>query len=314
MKMRHIPMVFYHFEGETVVLMELNEEFQEKKRHGSVLFPFNIYPCTIPLDFPSVALHWQKSMELIYVKKGRGRIQIGQRLMDAAAGEVFILPPGTLHGILGAEGARMEYENMIFDVDFLGGGAADVCAQRYLVPLAAGRLALPVRLSPGQPEYAAAVCSLQEAEELCRERGPGYELGVKAAMLRLLSLLLRMQPEPLPEESVSTARLRAVLQKIENGYAGPMSVAETAADCGCSASHFMRWFKQMTGSSFKAYLNERRLAAAAARLRESGDTILNIAGDVGFENLSNFNHQFKARYGVTPREYRRGVQSGEREK
>ncbi|MCD8022585.1 MAG: AraC family transcriptional regulator, partial [Lachnospiraceae bacterium] len=46
--------------------------YQETKKHGSTLFPFNIYPCTIPRDFPSVALHWQKSMELIYIKKGRG--------------------------------------------------------------------------------------------------------------------------------------------------------------------------------------------------------------------------------------------------
>ena len=34
------------------------KQFQETKRHGSRLFPFNIYPCTIPLDFPSVVLHW----------------------------------------------------------------------------------------------------------------------------------------------------------------------------------------------------------------------------------------------------------------
>ena len=60
----------------------------------------------------------------------------------------------------------------------------------------------------------------------------------------------------------------------------------------------------MTGSSFTAYLNGRRLAAAAELLRQSGDSILYIAGEVGFENLSNFNRQFKARYGVTPREYR----------
>ena len=66
----------------------------------------------------------------------------------------------------------------------------------------------------------------------------------------------------------------------------------------------MRWFKQMTGSSFVAYLNERRLAAAAERLRGSSDAVLTIAGDVGFESLSNFNHQFKKRYGVTPKEYR----------
>lgn len=48
------------------------EGLQELKQHGSRLFPFNIYPCTIPGDFPTVALHWQKSMEVIYVKKGCG--------------------------------------------------------------------------------------------------------------------------------------------------------------------------------------------------------------------------------------------------
>ncbi len=52
---------------------ERRDEFLEKKKHGSMLFPFNIYPCTIPKDFPAVALHWQKSMELIFVKKGKVR-------------------------------------------------------------------------------------------------------------------------------------------------------------------------------------------------------------------------------------------------
>lgn len=289
--------------------MTHSDSFQEKKQHGSLFFPFNIYPCTIPRDFPSVALHWHKSMELIYIKKGHGRVQVGQQMFSASAREVYILPPGTLHAILGADGARMEYENMIFDVEFLGSGTADICAQRYLVPLAAGQLALPVRLVPGMPGYDAVSLSLTEAEELCRDRCPGYELGVKAAMLRLLSLLLGMRPEPLPPETAGTLRLRAVLQRIEEDYAKPLTVGQAAADCGCSASHFMRWFRQMTGSGFTAYLNERRLAAAAEQLRASNDTVLAIAGDVGFENLSNFNHQFKARYGVTPSAYRRGARS-----
>ena len=34
---------------------EQDQKYQEKKQHGSKLFPFNIYPCTIPLDFPSVS-------------------------------------------------------------------------------------------------------------------------------------------------------------------------------------------------------------------------------------------------------------------
>lgn len=45
---------------------------QETKHHGAVRFPFNIYPCTIPGDFRQVAVHWQDSMELIYIKRGSG--------------------------------------------------------------------------------------------------------------------------------------------------------------------------------------------------------------------------------------------------
>ena len=287
------------------MISKQTERFLETKQHGTVLFPFNIYPCTIPLDFPSVALHWQKSMEIIYVKKGHGQIQTGILTTEASAGDIFILPPGALHAVYGIPGRSMEYENIIFGVDFLGSGAADICAQQYLVPLAAGRLALPSSLRPGQEEYAAVAACLSDVESLCGSKGNGYELGVKAALLRLLFLLLRMQPEPIPADTPSTTRLKAVLQQVEQEYAQPLTIPQMAKSCGCTASHFMRWFKQMTGSSFTAYLNERRLAVAAEQLRQTSDTILFIAGEVGFENLSNFNRQFKARYGVTPREYRR---------
>ena len=58
---------------------ESGTKYQETKQHGSRLFPFNIYPCTIPLDFPAVPLHWHKEMELIYIKKGKGLIQTRNR-------------------------------------------------------------------------------------------------------------------------------------------------------------------------------------------------------------------------------------------
>ena len=60
----------------------------------------------------------------------------------------------------------------------------------------------------------------------------------------------------------------------------------------------------MTGVSFTAYVNERKLAWAAEKLRQTEDKILAVSQEAGFLNLSNFNRQFKKRYGVTPREYR----------
>lgn len=278
--------------------------FQEMKQHGSRLFPFNIYPCTIPGDFPTVALHWQKSMELIFIKKGYGQVQVSMEVMTAEQGDIFVIPPGTLHAMRRMPGYEMEYENIIFDVDFLGGGAADVCAQEYLVPLQAGKLLLPMRIRKNDGAYAAFERCLSEVEELCKWKQKGYELGVKSAMLYFLYLLVCRNPEPLQKETPDTERLKQVLQRVEQEYASDLTVPLAAQACGCSSSHFMRWFKQMTGTSFTAYLNERRLAAAAEALRHSDDKILSIAQRVGFSNLSNFNRQFLTRYGVTPREYR----------
>ncbi len=57
---------------------------QETKQHGAVRFPFNIYPCTIPRDFPQVALHWQDSMELVFVKRGCGPCADGHSGLSGA--------------------------------------------------------------------------------------------------------------------------------------------------------------------------------------------------------------------------------------
>ena len=48
------------------------ENYQEKKSHGDVAFPYTTYPCSIPLDFASVPVHWHDEMEIIYIKKDGG--------------------------------------------------------------------------------------------------------------------------------------------------------------------------------------------------------------------------------------------------
>lgn len=280
------------------------KRYQETKRHGSRLFPFNIYPCTIPLDFPSVLLHWHRDMELIYVKKGRGRIQLGMEEYPGEAGDIFVIPPGTLHAIRREPGSSVEYENIIFEMEFLGAGAADICAGEYLIPLSSGRLLPPARLGPETEEYERIKACLRQMEDLCERRGNGFELGVKAAALQMIYLLVQRFPKTRENVAPEMERLKNVLQEIENRDREPLTVADMAGFCGWSSSHFMRWFKQMTGDSFMSYVNDRRLAAAAESLRRGDDKIVTIAENAGFENLSNFNRQFKARYGMTPREYR----------
>ena len=141
-------------------------------------------------------------------------------------------------------------------------------------------------------------------EDLCASREKGYELGVKASVLQLLFLLIRKYPSVKEVSSPDREQLKMVLHKIEKNIDENLTVGEMAKFCGWSDSHFMRWFKKMTGLSLIAYVNERRLAVAAEALKKTDDKILNISQDAGFTNLSNFNRQFRKRYGVTPKEYR----------
>lgn len=276
---------------------------QENKRHGEKWFPFDIYPCTIPKDFPQVALHWQNSVELVFVKKGMGTVQVGLESMTAMAGDIFVFAPGVLHGLGQIPGETMEYENIIYEVDLLG-GSGDLCYRRYLLPLQSGRLSLPHRLTQGHPCYCAVLKCLRRLETVNRDRVLGYELQIKGLLLCLLSVLVAQSDGLPPSENADTRRLKTVLQYVTAHFADNLPVAEVAAVCQCSPSHFMRWFKQMTGQRFTEYLNIYRLNAAAEALRTTDDTVLTVAERCGFKNLSYFNRAFKASFGLTPREYR----------
>jgi AraC family transcriptional activator of tynA and feaB len=69
-------------------------------------------------------------------------------------------------------------------------------------------------------------------------------------------------------------------------------------------------FRQM-GQSFGRWLLESRLDACGAALRDSnqrGSNISEIAYNLGFNDLSHFNKAFRARFDMTPREWRNEIE------
>ena len=84
-----------------------------------------------------------------------------------------------------------------------------------------------------------------------------------------------------------------------------LSLEEMAKDLGVSKYVLSRLFSKIFHRNFNQYLNDARLSYACTRLVNSGDTILDICLDSGFDSQRTFNRAFKERYRITPSEYRK---------
>ena len=78
-----------------------------------------------------------------------------------------------------------------------------------------------------------------------------------------------------------------------------------AQEFGYSESHFSRRFRQVSGMQFRDYLRYRKLAFALRQLRDTDNSVLQIALDHGFSSHEAFTRAFREAYGLTPSEYRK---------
>jgi AraC-like DNA-binding protein len=100
-------------------------------------------------------------------------------------------------------------------------------------------------------------------------------------------------------------RISSTLRFIESHFNEPLQLRQLAGAAGMSAFHFLRTFRQVTGVTPHQYLLRTRLRQAALSLATQPDQVLEIALASGFDDLSNFNHAFRAEFGASPRSYRR---------
>jgi len=73
---------------------------------------------------------------------------------------------------------------------------------------------------------------------------------------------------------------------------------------GKAHPHVSRTMKACTGQTPVQYVNELRMSHAARALTGSNESLAGIAEEIGLPNLSHFHKTFRARFGVTPAQYR----------
>ena len=290
------------------------ENYQEKPTPRSAPFPYLTYPCSIPHDFTQVPIHWHDELELVYIKKGAGLVSVDFSVLNVSSGDIVFICPGQLHSICQLQQNTMEYENIIFPLSLLCARQADSAWETYLAPIDLRRRQLPSCLHPDMPCYPAISACIDQIDQIRQTFPDGYELFIKGKLFELFFLLHHhnlvitpVSPDPDRRHSREKAleKSRQILKYVEQHYQDSLTIEKLASAVGFSQSHFMKFFKNTFGTSFTAYLNEYRLTMASRLLLASEDSILAVAAECGFENLSYFNRRFKERFGMTPSEFRR---------
>ena len=138
----------------------------------------------------------------------------------------------------------------------------------------------------------------------------GY-LKVKILELLLFLSALEVPAQPqaaapgLSRGQVSLARKTAdyLLANTES----KVTVQELSRHFGASAAQIRASFQGVYGRSPAAWLRLQKMHGAAELLRSTDRTVLDIAGQFGYDNASKFARAFRDVIGVSPNEYRSGV-------
>jgi AraC-like DNA-binding protein/ligand-binding sensor protein len=129
------------------------------------------------------------------------------------------------------------------------------------------------------------------------------------ALIRLLTLFARqlascvnlLMLEGRPSESAAITRARCHIRDHSCDALSLKSVAQVAS---MSAGYFSEQFKASTGLCFVEYVGRARVEEARHLLQDPHQRISEIAFQVGFQSLSQFNRAFKVVVGKAPTEFR----------
>ncbi|NLJ30402.1 MAG: AraC family transcriptional regulator [Clostridiales bacterium] len=290
----------------------MDDRLQERAQRGTVLYPLELYQMTNGGKRMFVPYHWHREIELIFVSMGSLVLTVDDEKFSAGPGDVFWVGQERLHGILTAK-EETRYCALLFPMEFLSFEMFDYAQGHYLNPLCRKEKQFPVQIPRGG-FYGELWHELREITAQDQKRAQGYQFAIKAALLKLISLLVQaglLLPYGGKGEAsdFKVQNLKAILSYIQRHYAEKLELADMAREFHLSPKYFSRYFKQNLDRPFVAYRNGYRIKRAAELLLSAELPVGEVALAVGFDNFSYFIRQFKAFYGCTPSHYRKKEQA-----
>ncbi len=129
------------------------------------------------------------------------------------------------------------------------------------------------------------------------------------AIVRLLSFFAAQLSSLIHEialerDAAEPPLVQKAREYIEKHKTEPLTLSRVAQAAGASVFHFCKVFHKATGLRFTDYVARVRLEDARTQLLNPNRRISEVAYDVGFQSLTQFNRIFKRVFGESPSHFR----------
>lgn len=237
-------------------------------------------------DF-SFPLHLHRCYEIILLLEGTMRVSVEEEVYEAHGGDMILIKPNRIHSLETVGESR--HALCIFSPELIAA---------VNEPLGQYRLTSPCLRGVGAA-YRELFLGLNEGANLATVKG----------VLYLLCGLFCERLDFTAEESYSGDRLllRDIFNYVEANVDKPCSLEGLAEELKYAPSYLSRSFSAHVGVPYSTYVRGVKMNRACYLLRNTRESVLDIALRCGFTCLSSFNRCFKQVTGQTPTEYRAAI-------
>jgi AraC-like DNA-binding protein len=226
-------------------------------------------------------------------------------------GDLFVVGNAYFHGISAFRSPRAKEVLLYFLPEVILGEEASVDGIEYLAPFLYQDTAFP-HVIPSRTGVPSEIYKLMMRIHAELPAQSAQARAYVKAYLRMILVLLGDYyrshhgfTRVLVDRERSIDRIKPVFDYMDSHYTERIDVDTAAGMLNMSRSHFMRFFRTVTGESFVNYLNRFRSAKAEVLLPSSNKSIAEIAQEVGFCDQSYFSKVFQKFVHTQPRAYRR---------
>ena len=279
---------------------------------GTPEFPAEIWGAWEKDSFECRSLvpwHWHDELEINVVVEGRMLGRADGKNFCLQKGQALFINSGVMHGNKAVnDGEKIHQISILFHTSLVGGAPGSVFWRKYLAPLVAAPECRCVPLR-GETEWERqALLEVQRVVTVWQQKAPGWEFEVRAALSRVISLLVencvQHAPAPTEQELRDAERIKQMVDFVRRHRKDRITTEQIAASAAISVSECLRCFRRTMNLTPKEYQRQHAIRHAVRLLVQTDMNISRIGEECGFEDMSYFARVFRAEKGCTPSEYR----------